>query len=65
MHYHVSRSLSPVVEGVVATAMNALKELPATTQDRKQFQRSFGQFYVLDSAAGGACCAPRTQDSQP
>ena len=61
MHYQVSRSLNPVVRGVVAAAVEALQQLPATTQDRKQFQRSFGQLYVLDSAAGGACCAPREQ----
>lgn len=65
MHYQVSRSLSPVVQSVVAAAVNALRQLPATTQDREQFQRSFGQLYVLDSPAGGACCAPRTQESQP
>src|SRR4051794_1980181 len=65
MHYQVSRSLSPVVQSVVAAALDALQQLPATTQDRKQFQRSFGQLYVLDAPAGGACCAPRTQESQP
>jgi len=65
MHYQLSRSLSPVVQSVVAAAVDALQQLPAATQDRKQFQRSFGQLYVLDSPAGGACCAPRTQDSQP
>ena len=65
MHYQVSRSLSPVVQRVVAAAVSALQQLPATTQDRRQFQRSFGQLYVLDSPAGGACCAPRTQESQP
>src|SRR5262249_14758839 len=64
MHYQVSRSLGPVMQGVVATAVKALKQLPATTQDRKQFQRSFGQLYVLESPAGGACCAPRAQESQ-
>ena len=63
MHYQVSRSLSPVLQGVVAATVGAL--LPATTQDRKQFQRSFGQLYVLDAPAGGACCAPRAQESQP
>ena len=61
MHYQASRSLSPVVEGIVGAAMHALRRLPATTQDRKQFQRSFGQLYVLDTPAGGACCAPRVQ----
>ena len=65
MHYQVSRSLNPVIRDVLAAAVNALHQLPATTQDRKQFQRSFGQLYVLDSPAGGACCAPRAQESQP
>jgi ArsR family transcriptional regulator len=60
MHYQVSRSLEPVVQAVVNAAVDALKHVPATTQDRKQFQRSFGQLYVLDSPAGGSCCAPRT-----
>jgi len=65
MHYQVSRSLNPVVQRVVAAAVEALQQVPATSQDRKQFQRSFGQLYVLDSPAGGACCAPRAQESQP
>jgi ArsR family transcriptional regulator len=65
MHYRVSRSLNPVVQRVVAAAVDALQQVPATTQDRKQFQRSFGQLYVLDSPAGGTCCAPRAQESQP
>ena len=64
MHYELSRSLSPVIQGIVAAAVNALQHLPATTQDRKQFQRSFGQLYVLDSASGGACCAPRALESE-
>lgn len=59
MHYQASRSLGPVAQGIVGAAMHALRRLPAATQDRKQFQRSFGQLYVLDSPAGGACCAPR------
>jgi ArsR family transcriptional regulator len=65
MHYQLSRSLSPVVQSVVAAAVDALQQLPATTEDRKQFQRSFGQLYVLDTPTGGACCAPRTQESRP
>ena len=60
MHYQVSRSLSPVIQGVVAAAVDALQQLPATTQDRKQFQRSFGQLYVLDSPRRWrVLCAPR------
>ena len=62
MHYQVSRSLSPLVQGIVRAAVDALQQVPGTSQDRKQFQRSFGQLYVLDSPAGGACCAPRAQE---
>ena len=65
MHYRISRSLEPVMQRVVAAAVDALQQLPATTQDRKQFERAFGQLYVIDSPAGGACCAPREQESQP
>jgi hypothetical protein len=64
MHYQVSRSLPPVIQRVVDASVQALQQLPATTQDRKHFQRAFGQLYVLDSAAGGACCAPRAQEPQ-
>jgi ArsR family transcriptional regulator, arsenate/arsenite/antimonite-responsive transcriptional repressor len=65
MHYQLSRSLSPAVQGVVAATVNALQQMPGMAQDRKQFQRSFGQLYVFDSPAGGTCCAPRAQESQP
>jgi ArsR family transcriptional regulator len=64
MHYQVSRALSPCVQSIVGTAVDALQQVPATNQDRKQFQRSFGQLYVLDTPAGGACCAPRARESQ-
>jgi ArsR family transcriptional regulator, arsenate/arsenite/antimonite-responsive transcriptional repressor len=59
MHYQLSRSLDPMVQSVVKAAVDALSQVPATSQDRKQFQRSFGQLYVLDSPAGGSCCSPR------
>ena len=65
MHYQISRALSPLARGIVGAAVDALQRVPATNQDRKQFQRSFGQLYVLDTPAGGACCAPRAQESQP
>jgi ArsR family transcriptional regulator, arsenate/arsenite/antimonite-responsive transcriptional repressor len=65
MHYQVSSALSPLARGIVGAAVDALQRVPATNQDRKQFQRSFGQLYVLDSPAGGACCAPRKQEWQP
>jgi ArsR family transcriptional regulator len=59
MHYQLSRSLDPMVQSVVKATVDALSQVPATSQDRKQFQRSFGQLYVLDSPAGGSCCSPR------
>jgi ArsR family transcriptional regulator len=60
MHYQISRALDPVAQRVVDAAVDALRQVPATSQDRKQFQRTFGELYVLDSAAGGSCCAPRS-----
>jgi ArsR family transcriptional regulator len=62
MHYQVSRALSPLVRGIVGAAIDALRQVPAANQDRRQFQRAFGELYVLDSPAGGACCAPREQE---
>jgi len=59
MHYQVARSLDPAVQTVVDAAVDALTGVRTTAQDRKQFQRAFGQLYVLNSSAGGACCAPR------
>ena len=64
MHYQVARSLSPVARAIVGAAVDALQQVRATNQDRKQFQRSFGQLYVLDTPAGGACCAPRALEPQ-
>jgi ArsR family transcriptional regulator, arsenate/arsenite/antimonite-responsive transcriptional repressor len=61
MHYQLSRSLSPLVRGIVGAAVDALQQLPATSEDRKQFARAFGQLYVLETPSGGACCAPREQ----
>src|SRR6186997_2180908 len=42
MHYQVSGALSPLVQGIVGAAVAALRQVPATDQDRRQFQRSFG-----------------------
>ena len=65
MHYRVSRSLDPLLQRMVNSAVDVLQQLPASSQDRKQFRRSFGQLYVLGTPAGGACCAPRAQETQP
>jgi hypothetical protein len=44
----------------VNAAVEALTRVPTTAQDRRQFQRAFGQLYVMSTPAGGACCTPRT-----
>ena len=59
MHYQIAKSLHPVVRTVVTAAVAALQQAPDASRDRRQFERSFGELYVLDSPAGGACCAPR------
>ena len=59
MHYALARSLDPAVHRVVTAAVDALTQAPTTAEDRKQFQRSFGELYVLQAANGGSCCAPR------
>jgi ArsR family transcriptional regulator, arsenate/arsenite/antimonite-responsive transcriptional repressor len=59
MHYQVARSLDPAVQTVVNAAVDALTGVRSTVEDKKQFQRAFGQLYVLSTSTGGACCAPR------
>ena len=59
MHYQVTRTLDPAVQAVLNAAVVALTRVPTTAQDRKQFQRAFGELYVMSTPAGGACCAPR------
>jgi ArsR family transcriptional regulator, arsenate/arsenite/antimonite-responsive transcriptional repressor len=59
MHYRVARGLAPLVQKVVRAAIDALLEIPTTNQDRKQFERAFGELYVLNAPGGGTCCAPR------
>jgi ArsR family transcriptional regulator, arsenate/arsenite/antimonite-responsive transcriptional repressor len=59
MHYRVSGSLDPGAQKVLDAAIDALLSVATTNQDRKQFQRAFGQLYVLNTPSGGACCAPR------
>ena len=59
MHYRVSTSLDPALQQIVNGAVEALTAVPTTKQDRHQFAKAFGELYVIDSPAGGACCAPR------
>ena len=59
MHYQVARSLDPNLHRVLSAAVEAITRVPTTAEDRKQFQRAFGDLYVLPTATGGSCCAPR------
>jgi ArsR family transcriptional regulator len=59
MHYRVSTSLDPVVQGVVDAAVHALTHVPSVNRDRKQYQKTIGPLPVLQTRGGGACCAPR------
>ena len=59
MHYQVARSLDPAVQTVLNAAVDAVTRVPTTADDRKQFQKAFGQLYVMSTPNGGSCCAPR------
>ena len=59
MHYQVARSLDPSVQAVLNASVEALNAVPTTSDDRKQFQRAFGQLYVVNTPGGGSCCTPR------
>jgi ArsR family transcriptional regulator len=59
MHYQVARSLDAAAQTVLNAAVDALTHVPTTREDRMQFQRAFGQLYVLSTSTGGSCCAPR------
>jgi ArsR family transcriptional regulator len=59
MHYRVAQSLNRAAQTVLDAAVEALTRVPTTTEDRKQFQRAFGDLYIRSTPAGGACCAPR------
>jgi ArsR family transcriptional regulator len=61
MHYRISASLDPVVRGVVDAAIEALT--PATSQDRKQFLKVFGDRHVVETRYGGSCCPPRPAET--
>jgi len=58
MHYRVSNSLDPAVQDIVDAAVQSLTNVPTTAKDRRQFQRSFGPLYVLNTVNGGSCCSP-------
>jgi len=58
MHYRLSRELDAISGNIVHAALDGLRTGPVAVRDRKQFQRSFGQLYVLESPEGGTCCAP-------
>lgn len=60
MHYRVSSSLDPGVRQVIDAVIAAISSAPTTIKDRKQFERAFGDLYVLPAPGGGCCCAPRT-----
>src|SRR4030095_7488269 len=59
MHYQVARSLEPNVQAVLDAAAGAVTRVAVSARDLKQFQRAFGELYVLPTATGGSCCAPR------
>jgi ArsR family transcriptional regulator len=58
MHYQVARSLDPAVQTVLNAAVEALTSVRTTAEDRKQFQRAFGQLYVMSTPTGCVLCAP-------
>src|SRR4051794_16473384 len=57
MHYRVSASLDPVVQGVVNAAIHALTHVPAITRDRKQLQKAYGELPLAEVTAAAPCCA--------
>jgi ArsR family transcriptional regulator len=61
MHYRVSPSLAPEIRHVLDAAVQALTSVTTTAKDRAQFEKAFGPLYVVPTDAGGACCAPRSE----
>ncbi len=59
MHYQIATSLHPAVRSVLNAAVEAVTRVPTTAEDRKHFERAFGQLYVVSTPTGGSCCAPR------
>jgi ArsR family transcriptional regulator, arsenate/arsenite/antimonite-responsive transcriptional repressor len=62
MHYQLAASLNPVVRKVVSAAVDALTGVSTTAADRKQFQKTYGSLYVMETRNGGSCCAPRASE---
>jgi len=60
MHYQIARALEPAARSVLDAAIEALTCVPTTARDRRQFQRTYGELYVMSTPSGGSCCAPRT-----
>jgi ArsR family transcriptional regulator len=60
MHYQVSAALDPSVRKLVDAAVEALVRVPTTAEDRKRFQREFGNLYTVETRNGGSCCVPRS-----
>jgi ArsR family transcriptional regulator len=58
MHYQISRSLDPVVAGVVDAAIHALTHVPVTEKDRRQYRKSFGELRAAPTGGAVSCCAP-------
>lgn len=62
IHYSMSRSLDPVVQGVVDAAIHALTHVAVTARDRKQYVKCFGEFQD-PALAGAVCCSPANPDA--
>ena len=60
MHYRRASTLAPAVQRIVNTAVEALERSRTAATDRREFERSFGELYVLEAPNGGSCCSPRT-----
>lgn len=64
MHYQMSRSLDPVVAGVVNAAVHALTHVPLTARDRRQYVKCFGELCAPATGTGVSCCPPPSKQTQ-
>lgn len=64
MHYQMSRSLDPVVAGVVNAAVHALTHVPLTARDRRQYVKCFGELCAPTTDTGVSCCPPPSKQTQ-